>query len=306
MRTRTWLVLAISIIALIGMGYRTAAAMDHRLGVFVSILPQHDFLSRMGGDLVDIQVMVPPGASPHTYEPKPRQMKAITYTQLYFAIGVPFEKAWLSRISATNPQMDIIHTDRGIEKIPMDAGHEYGQAPNDHRKHNVHSDHGRASGSDPHIWLSPPLVHRMAGQILNALVKADPDHEAVYRRNYQLFSDQIKALDVELQQTLGPFKGTRFMVLHPSWGYFARTYGLIQIPIEVQGKAPKPAELQELIQRASTLGIKTVLVQPQFSQKSAAIIADAINGGIVTADPMAEAWDDNLRRLARQLQTIVR
>jgi zinc transport system substrate-binding protein len=74
----------------------------------------------------------------------------------------------------------------------------------------------------------------------------------------------------------------------------------------VQGKEPKPAELQELIQRATELGIKTILVQPQFSQKSAAIIADAINGGIVTADPMAEAWADNLRRLARQLQTIVR
>jgi len=271
--------------------------MDHRLGVFVSILPQQDFLSRMGGDLVDIQVMVPPGASPHTYEPKPRQMKAITQTQLYFAIGVPFEKAWLPRISASNPQMNIIHTDRGIEKIPMAADHKHGQAPGDHE---------RAFGRDPHIWLSPPLVHLMAGHILNALVKVDPDHEAVYRRNYQLFSDQIKVLDAELHQIMGPFKGTRFMVFHPSWGYFARTYGLIQIPIEVQGKAPKPAGLQQLIQRARTLEIKTVLVQPQFSQKSAAIIADAINGGIVTADPMAEAWADNLRRLGQQLQTIVR
>ena len=301
--------MVISIFALIGLGSTAAAAEGRRLGVFVSILPQQDFLSRMGGDLVDVQVMVPPGASPHTYEPKPRQMKAITQTQLYFAIGVPFEKAWLPRISATNPQMKIIHTDRGIEKMPMAAEHEHGQTPSDHSEHSDHRDHrdqGRASGNDPHIWLSPPLVHLMAGHILNALIKADPDHEAIYRRNYQQFSDQIKALDTELHQIMGPFKGTRFMVFHPSWGYFARTYDLIQIPIEVQGKAPKPAGLQQLIQRARTLEIKTVLVQPQFSQKSAAIIADAINGGIVTADPMAEAWAENLRRLGQQLQTIVR
>lgn len=295
-RVAARLALLIAMAMFCGLESTAAAGDDQRLSVFVSILPQQYFLRQIGGDLIDIQVMVPPAASPHTYEPRPRQMRAIARAQLYFAIGVPFEKVWLPKIRATNPQLRIIQTDRGIEKIPMvDEG-----------LHPTHNDHAPVSGNDPHIWLAPPLVAIMAGHIQDALVAADPDHASVYQRNYQLFSNQIKALDAEARQVLAPLRGARFMVFHPSWGYFAKTYGLVQIPIEVAGKAPKPAGLQRSIETARSLGITTILVQPQFSQKSAGIIADAIHGRVVTADPMAAAWADNLLRLVWQLQTIAR
>ena len=125
-----------------------------RLTVFVSIVPQTYFVRQIGIGLVDVQVMVPPGSSPATYEPKPRQMAGLSKARIYFAIGVPFENAWLKRIAAANPQMQVVHTERGIKKIPM-AAHE----------HPIEGEHPEHGILDPHIWLSPPLVKMQAHAI---------------------------------------------------------------------------------------------------------------------------------------------
>jgi len=94
--------------------------------VFVSILPQKYFVEQIGKDLVDVRVMVKPGTSPVTYEPKPKQLADVSKAMIYFSIGVPFEKVWLKKIAAANPQMKVVHTDHGIEKIPMAAHARHG------------------------------------------------------------------------------------------------------------------------------------------------------------------------------------
>jgi zinc transport system substrate-binding protein len=96
------------------------------------------------------------------------------------------------------------------------------------------------------------------------------------------------------------------MVFHPAWGYFAHTYGLEQVPVEVEGKAPKPAQLQALIERARQKGITVIFVQPQFSTKSAALIAKEIHGQVVFADPLAEDWQANLRQVARKFKAALK
>jgi zinc transport system substrate-binding protein len=96
------------------------------------------------------------------------------------------------------------------------------------------------------------------------------------------------------------------MVFHPSWGYFAHAYGLKMVPIEIEGKEPKPAQLRELIEHARENGIKFVFVQPQFSARSAKLIAGEIGGQVVFADPLAEDWADNLRGVARKFETALR
>ena len=159
-----------------------------RLSVFVSILPQKYFVQQIGKDLVDVKVMVQPGASPATYEPKPRQMADLAKTDIFFAVGVPFENAWLNKIAAANPDMKVIHTDEGVQKRAMlahqhehdaqveeqhesDLDHEKGEHYEevDHDK-----DHHGGTGLDPHIWLSPPLVKVQGRTILTALSEADP------------------------------------------------------------------------------------------------------------------------------------
>ena len=266
------------------------------LPVFVSIAPQAYFVQQIGRDRVDVQVLVEPGADPHTYEPKPQQMVALSKAALYFAVGIEFEAARLDKLTAINPRMQVIHTDHGIMKLPM-ATH------GDHDGNDEHGeDHTHRTGLDPHIWLSPPLVMLQARSILTALQAADPAHRSAYETNYRAFILELVDLDAHLRTTFDGLKGSSFMVLHPSWGTFAHTYGLNQVPIEVEGKSPKPAQLRTLIERAQSNRIKVVFVQPQFSSKNARQISKAIGGRVVAVDPLARDWAANLRHVAEEFK----
>lgn len=272
------------------------AGAAEKLPVFVSIAPQKYFVERIGGDHVAVSVMVAPGASPATYEPRPGQMRALSAAVLYFAIGVPFEQVWLPRIAAANPAMKIVRTDRGIEKRAM--------------THHAHDDgHAEAAvshgGADPHIWLSPSLVKLQAATIANALKEADPAHAADYQVHADAFFAELEALDKELRNLFADATGARFLVFHPSWGYFADAYGLVQVPMEVEGKEPKPGQLRDLIEHARKNRISVILVAPQFSSRSAQVLAEEISGTVAVADPLAENWPDNLRTVARTIRGAV-
>lgn len=284
------------------------------LQVAVSILPQKFFVQQIGREKVAVQVMVQPGASPATYEPKPAQMAALSRARLYFSIGVPFERVWLDRIAAANGRMEIVPTDRGIEKRMLAAHHHHDEGAHHDPGHHHGSakggnhDHGAAHGGmpDPHIWLSPSLVRIQVAHMAAALQRTDPVHEAFYRTNAASFLREIDALDAELSDLFSKRRGLRFMVFHPSWGYFAQTYGLHQIPIEMEGKDPKPAQLKALIEHAREEGIRVVFVQPQFSRRSAELIAREIGGQVMAADPLAEDWAANLRRVADKFEAALK
>ena len=296
-----------------------------KIPVFVSIIPQKYFVQQIGKDLVDVQVMVQPGASPATYEPKPRQMAGLSKAAIYFSIGVPFENSWLDKIGAANPKMKVVATDHGIKKLPMAGHHHHGEHGHGQAhemrhegKHEHHEDTDRAKkdpgeghhhaqkGLDPHIWLSPPLVKTQAHTIMTALQAADPAHRSVYEANYQHFAGTIDKLDTQLKQTFSKRQGLQFMVFHPAWGYFAHAYGLSQVPVEIEGKNPKPEQLQHLIEHARKSKINVIFVQPQFSTKSAEQIARAINGQVVPADPLAEDWSANLLMVAEKFKAALR
>jgi zinc transport system substrate-binding protein len=269
------------------------------VSVFVSILPQKYFVQQIGKAHVDVRVMVQPGASPATYEPKPAQMAAISRAQAYFAVGVPFERTWLGKIAATNPDMLVVHTDRGIEKLPMQTLEEGEDASMD-------GDHHHPGGLDPHIWLSPPLVKKQARAVFEGLIKVDPAHRSAYENNLEVFIAEIEALDQELENLFADRRGLRFMVFHPSWGYFAHRYGLKQVPIEIEGKEPKPAELGRLITVARQGGIRVLFAQSQFSTRSASMISREIGGRVVLIDPLAENWSENLRSVADQFRSALK
>jgi zinc transport system substrate-binding protein len=268
------------------------------LGVFVSIAPQKYFARKIGGNLINVSILVPTGADPHTYEPKPRQMVELSKSALYFAVGVDFEKAWLKRIAATHPRMRIISTDEGIAKIPMTDPHRHEGDPHRPDKKPGHHD----GAPDPHVWLAPGPVKVQAAHILKALIETDPKNRLQYSAGYDSFLKELDALDGELRALFAGRKGERFMVFHPAWGYFAEAYGLEQVPVEAGGKEPKAAQLQALIRRARERGVKVIFVQPQLSAKSAEMVAREIGGAVVYADPLAENWDANMREVARKFR----
>jgi zinc transport system substrate-binding protein len=266
---------------------------EDKLLVFVSIAPQKYIVQQISQALLDVEVLIPSGADAHTYEPKPRQMVALSKATLYFAIGIqPFENTWLKKIAASNPKMVVINTDRDIQKIRMTTRHQ--------------KEDQNAGEPDPHIWLSPPLVMKQAKTILKALVEVDPANRAVYEDNCRAFVSEVAALDADLKNIFAGMQGFQFMVLHPAWGYFAQTYGLKQVPVEIEGKDPKPAQLKELIEQAKKSRIKIIFAQPQFSSRSAQLVAKEIGGQVVFADPLAANWSDNLREVAEKLKSALK
>jgi zinc transport system substrate-binding protein len=282
----------LTVALLLGLSVMTGAAADgstEKVPVFVSIVPQKYFVEKIGGDLVDVSVMVEPGASPHDYEPKPQQMAALAEAKIYYAVGIEFERVWLEKFMGVNRETLTVHTERGIEKIPLKAHY-----------------HGNG-GKDPHVWLSPSTVMVQARNILKGLLAVDPDHRSTYESNYREFIIELVDLDASLRELFaGKEKRIGFMVFHPAWGYFADAYGLEQVPVEIEGKDPKPAELQHLIHHAKERGIKVVFVTPQFSTKSAETVATAIDGQIAFVDPLALNWKANLIEVAEKFRAALR
>jgi len=278
-------------------GWASAAPLD----VFVSILPQKYFLQKIGGDRIHTEVMVLPGANPAIYEPRPKQMVELSRAKAYFAIGVPFEITWLPRIIRMYRDLPIIPTDKGIPKRFIKDSYSKGNLAAQLGKGSE-----RGQGRDPHIWLSPPLVMLQARNILDGLSRIDPSHRNGYERNYHRFMGELEKLDGELRAMFEGYGGRSFLVFHPSWGYLAETYGLRQIAIEEEGRAPGPGHLKAFIGLAKREGAKALFVQPQFSQKSARIIARAIGARVIPADPLAEDWAENLKRVAKALREALR
>lgn len=251
--------------------------------VFVSVPPQKYFVERVGGNRVRVSVLIPPGADPHTFEPRPASMVELSQARAWFTIGVPFEDNLLPRVAPMNPELEIVRTEKGIVR--------------------TESAHG---GADPHIWLSPRLVKSQAENILAGLIKADPVGERIYRSNARRFQAELDALDREFKTLFAPAREKSFLVFHPSWGYLAADYGLRQIAIEVEGKEPKGAELSRIIDLAKEKRIRVIFVEPQFSSRSAGTIAESIGAKVVTADPLAANWADNLRKAARAFSQAAR
>jgi zinc transport system substrate-binding protein len=264
--------------------------------VFVSILPQVSFAERVGGERVDVSVMVGPGQSPATYEPRPKQMAELNKARLYFRIGVPFENVWMERISKANPNMKVIDTRRGIELLSMKAHHRHDDE--------AHHDHGNGM-KDPHIWLSPRLVKIQAEAMCAALIAEDSAHRSYYESNLRAFQADLDQLDSEISEILKPLKTRKFMVFHPALGYFARDYALEEIPIQSQGKEPSAKILADLIEQAKEEGIKVVFVQQQFGHASAKMIARAIGGKVVYIDPLARDYLGNMRKIAETFAKVM-
>ena len=251
------------------------------LTVTVSIVPQTYFVERVGGERVDVNVMVLPGNNPATYEPRPEQLTALSQSAAYLAIGVPFEDAWLEKIAAANDGMLMVDTAAGIERMPMEVDHEHGDGP-----------------LDPHIWLSPELVKIQAQSIANALAKLDPAHDGEYRANLEAFIADIDELEADIKGTLAGADSRKFIVFHPAWGYFAHDFELEMIPIEIGGQEPSAQELAHLIEGAKEEGIRVIFAQPEFSTEDAETIAREIGGEVVLVSPLAEDWLGNLTRVA--------
>jgi zinc transport system substrate-binding protein len=258
------------------------------VAVAVSILPQKYFVERIAGRNASVLVLVGPGRSPATFEPTPRQMVQLADARVYFRIGVPFESVWADRFEAVNPSMKLVDTQAGIELRNLgDSAGEQGS------RHYV--------VADPHIWTDPVLMVVVARHILEAMVEVDPQRRDEYRANHADLVADLELVDREIRQLMDSVASRTLVVFHAAWGYFADRYGLSQIVIESGGKEPGSKALAEVIRLAEQEEVKVVVVQEQFSDRSAQRVAEAIGADVLKLDPLAEDWLANIRRVARSL-----
>lgn len=259
------------------------------ISVFVSIPPQQDFVRRIGGDKVNVELLIKPGADPHTFEPTTKQMVRLSRAKLYFQIDMPFENRLLEKIRSMAPQLVIVDTTRGIKKRAISKC-----TAHDHGGHNH-------EGNDPHVWLDPMLVKIQGRHICDALKKIDPANADYYEANLQTFLADLDKLNADIAAKLAPVKGKTFFVFHPAFGYFADAYGLNQQSVEVDGKSPTMKQLQQLISNAGQHRAKVIFVEPQFSKTTAETVAKQISARVETLDPLSENYFANMRSIAGKI-----
>jgi zinc transport system substrate-binding protein len=192
----------------------------------------------------------------------------------------------VERIGAACPELIVVDASRGIKLLA--AG-----------EHEAHED--EAGQGDPHVWLSPPLLQVMAANVKDALCRADPDHAGEYRSNTAALVAELEALDARIAQRLAPFRGRRFYVFHPAYGYFADRYGLVQESVEVEGKSPASRQLQDFVRKAKADGVRTIFLQPRFDPHGAQAVAEEIGGEVVRIDPLAADVPASLTTMSEKI-----
>ncbi len=264
------------------------------LSVFVSIEPQKYFVERIGGEYIDVEVMVKEGQNPATYEPSPIQISKLGDSAAFYLIGVPFEYSFIKQISSNLPNLNIVDTSKGIEKRKI-TGH-------DHEENSDSENHTTTEQLDPHIWMSPVLVQIQAATILESLIKLKPGNSDFFTRNYNQFISDLNTVHNELIAVLVNLKGSTMFVYHPSFGYFADLYGLKQLAIEEAGKEPTPRILESIIKEIIEENVKIIFVQPEFQSSSIKVITEATGAAVISVNPLSYDYLENLRYIASTLK----
>jgi zinc transport system substrate-binding protein len=274
---------------------RTGGIVPDKPVVSVSIIPQQYFIEQLAGDLAEVNVLVPPGASPATYEPTVSQLGKLEQSAVYMRIGyIGFEQSWMDNFSAVNPEMKLVDLSEGVDVIKDDSGPEEDQHGHSHKGHVHH-------GTDPHIWMSVRNARIIVRNIHRELLLLFPEKKEYLDNRLKQFSNTIDSLDQAISGRLESLENRKFMIYHPALTYYARDYGLEQISLEKEGKSPSPSHLKKLSDQALQEGIDIILIQSQFDSDNAKIIARETGSEIIQFDPLDQNWSEQMYYIAEQL-----
>jgi zinc transport system substrate-binding protein len=254
-----------------------------KLGVAVTLVPYADFVRQVGGDKVDVTVMVPSRASPHSYEPTASQMMELSEAELYVQAGsgIEFENAWMDNLIDQNPDMLLVNGSDGIDLITSTDPDE--------------------PGMDPHVWTSPVNAKIIAQNICDGLIAVDPDNTAYYEGNRDSYLSELDTLDAYIDDKFEGYAVRYFLIYHPSFGYFSEDYDLNQLSIEFEGKEPTPQGIQECIDLAEQYNLNYVFIEPQYSLQYAQTIANSTGGQTAVVNDLPEDYINSMRNMADAL-----
>jgi len=300
-----------------------ALAQPPKLKVAASIVPLGDFCRQLGGDRVEVQVLIPPGASPHTFEPSPKTLTALAQAKVLVFIGSGLEP-WMDRFLRTlrDPKPVLVEATHGIDLIQDVPGHVKHQEAHEHKhppaksavkapkgsSHGHSHDHG---AGNPHIWLDPILAQDICRRLAQALMEADPANRSVYEQNLERYVGELSSLHNQIASETAGFRVREFVSFHPSFTYFARRYALKEVGvIEVApGREPTPRSLQNIKKALASYGIKVIFAEPQFSSRIAEVLARDAGASVLFLDPVGghpPYGDDYLKMMQYNLETMAK
>ncbi|HEB9999387.1 TPA: zinc ABC transporter substrate-binding protein [Campylobacter jejuni] len=254
--------------------------------VSVSIAPQAFFVKKIAANTLDVNVILPPNSNEHNFEFKPSTMKKLEKSDIYFTIGLEFEKVFTDKFKQNFPKLQVVNMQKNIALIQTHDTHEHSHEHEEHEHF------------DPHTWLDPILVQTMALNIYDTLIQKYPQNENLYKENLDKFLAELDSLNLQIASKLEKLKNREFVVYHPSWTYFAKRYNLTQIPVEILGKEPKSKDLQKLITLMKNKNLKVIFVQNGFPENAAKTLAKECDAKIYKIDHLSYDWENELLKTA--------
>ena len=263
---------------------------DARELVSVSILPQKYFVDQIAGDLLQVNVLVPSGSSPHNYTILPSQMKDMAKSKVWLQIGLlTFEDALKDKLADINKALTIVNCSEGIDPI---AGSECEEEDHEHAHHEAY---------DPHIWLAPAESKIIALNTLNAIKAGFPQHATIFDTNYERFISKIDSVSSLIDQKLISLTNRNILIFHPTLGYYARQYGLQQTALELDGKEPSPKHMKYIVDLAREQNIRVIFIQKEFDVENAQQLAREIGGEVMIIDPLDYDWEKQLQDITDKI-----
>jgi zinc transport system substrate-binding protein len=255
-----------------------------KLSIAVSIIPEKIFVEKIGGKFVDVWSMVKKGSSPHSYEPKPSQMRMLARSDVYFSIGVDFELGWLYRFRSINPKLKLVELDKKVK--------------NSNRNINANL---RSIDYDPHIWLDPKNVLIMAKAIYDELVLLDKTNASYYDNRYKIFVKEIEYTDSKIKSNLANTSKRVFVALHPSFGHFASRYKLKQLSLGIKNIGIKARQIEKIIRVIKKYNLSHIITSPEFWRDDIESIFSKYGVTMVLLSPLSKEWSNNLIYLSTEV-----
>jgi len=270
----------------------TPAMVVPAIKVYTTFYPLYDFAKKIGGERAEVVKLVPPGVSPHDWEPDPGIMAGLQAADVLLYNGLGLEP-WLDRVvdSLGTTKLAIVNTTEGIEPLRgyKDACAEEDKdacGPEEEEKKKEEAAAGQLP--DPHVWLDPLLALKQAERIFEAFVAADPENEQYYRDNFAALKRQFEQLDVEYREALRGKVRDKFIVTHLSFAYLAERYGLKQVGIAGLSPLAEPTarELADLVKLIREYDIRYIFQEPLVSPRLAQVLAAETGAGILELNPL--------------------
>jgi len=261
-------------------GPRAAAGAE---GAVATIAPIADLVREVGGPAVSVTTLLPPGASPHTYEPTPAAARALAAARAVFLVGAGLD-AWAARLvaAAAPPGAVVVDLSAGVELV---------------------------DGGNPHYWLDPRVAAALVDRIEAALARALPAERAGLAARAAALRGRLGALDAELADAIAALPTRRLVTFHGSWPYLARRYGLEVVGVieTAPGREPGPRHLAGIVARIRALGVPAVFAEPQLSPRAAEEIAREAGVRVLVLDPLGgvpgrEGYEELMRFNLRSLE----